>query len=191
MATALARVLPTTPLPSAAEVSRLIGAPSAAEFARARQTFMKMLVQARSADATPAAAAPPAAEATAEAGAAADAEMLAVIGVIFRPVGGVTVEPVIPLADTGTSVSPRLDLCDCQVDAVVAESYSGAALILVDLAETASTTSAVIHGNRLRCRFPGRETSMSLWLAQARVARGDSRWTQPVTRTWPGGCTAC
>jgi hypothetical protein len=168
MATALARVLPTTPPASAAEVSRLIGAPSAAELARARQTFMNMLVQTRSADATPSAAVP-GAEATEEAGAAADAKMQAVIGGIFKPVGGVTVEPVIPLADTGISVSPRLDLCDCQVDAVVAESYSGAALILVDLAETASTTSAVIHGNRLRCRFPGGETSMSLWLAQACV----------------------
>ena len=190
MATALIRVLPTTPPASAAEVSRLIGAPSAAEFARARQTFVNMLIQARGATATPSAAAEPPAgagpatdeaettqetegaeetEATAAAGAAADARMQAVIGVIFRPVGGGTVEPVIPLADTGTSVSPRLDLCDCQVDAVIAESYSGAALILVDLAETASTTSAVIHGNRLRCRFPGGETAMSLWLAQACV----------------------
>lgn len=95
--------------------------------------------------------------------------MQAVIGVILQPVGGVTVEPVIPLADTGISVSPRLDMCDCQVDAVIAESYSGAALILVDLAENASTTSAVIHDNRLRCRFPGGETSMCLWLVQACV----------------------
>jgi hypothetical protein len=96
--------------------------------------------------------------------------MRAVIGVIFRPAGGdATLEPVIPLADTGTSVSPRLDLCDCQVDAVIAESYSGAALILADLTEGASATSAVIHGNRLRCRFPGGETAMSIWLAQACV----------------------
>jgi hypothetical protein len=207
MTTALARVLPTTPPVSGAEVSRLIGAPSAAEFARARQTFTNMLTQARGATVrpAPAAAAPtgqaPASDAAAgtdsadaaptapisatadaektqemkvmgpaaKAGAAADAEMQAVIGVTFRPVGGLTVEPAIPLADTGISVSPRLDMCDCQVDAVIAESYSGAALILVDLAETASTTSAVIHGNRLRCRFPGGETAMSLWLAQACV----------------------
>ena len=190
MATAMARVLPTTPPTSAAEGSRLIDAPSADEVARARQTFMNMLIQARGATATPTAAAEPPAgaapvtdeaeatqetesaeetEGTAKADATADAQMQAVIGAIFKPVGGVTVEPVIPLADTGTGVSPRLDLCDCQVDAVIAESYSGAALILVDLAETASTTSAVIHGNRLRCRFPGGETAMSLWLAQACV----------------------
>jgi hypothetical protein len=205
MATALARVLPATPPASAAEGSRLIGAPSAADYARARQTFTNMLVQARGATVTPTptaappAGAPPAgatlagatpaaatpateeaetteetgraegAEATAKAGAAADAQMQAVIGVLFRPGGDVTVEPVIPLADTGTSVSPRLDLCDCQVDAVIAESYSGPALILVDLTESASTTSAVIHGNRLRCRFPSGETAMSLWLAQACV----------------------
>jgi hypothetical protein len=64
----------------------------------------------------------------------------------------------IPVADTGTSVSLRLDFCDCQVDAVIAGSYSGAGLLVVDF--TANAGSAVFHGNRLRSRFPMGEAAL-------------------------------
>jgi hypothetical protein len=88
-------------------------------------------------------------------------------------------EPAIALAETGTSVSPRLDLADCQVDAVIAESYSGAALIIADLTEDplfgsavvrgTAATSAVVHGSRMRCRFPAGETALGFALAEASV----------------------
>ena len=86
--------------------------------------------------------------------------------------------PGIPVADTGTSVSLRLDLCDCQVDAVIAESYSGAALLMVDLAEDTifstpvlgpPVASAVVHGSRMRCRFPLGETALGFAFAEAYV----------------------
>ena len=63
----------------------------------------------------------------------------------------------IPVADTGTSgVSMRLDLCDCQVDAIIADSYSGAGILVLDL--TTETGSALLHDNRIRNRFPMGET---------------------------------
>jgi hypothetical protein len=72
------------------------------------------------------------------------------------------------VADPGTSVTPRLDISDCQVDAVIAESYSGAAVLVADLSNTA-TASALIHGNRLRTRFPWGETVMGMYLAETSV----------------------
>jgi hypothetical protein len=74
----------------------------------------------------------------------------------------------IPPADTGTSATPRLEVRDCQIDAVLLESYSGAALILVNLTET-PPASAVVHGSRMRCRFPRGEAAMSIWLDEACV----------------------
>ena len=63
----------------------------------------------------------------------------------------------IPVADTGTSgVSMRLDLCDCQVDAIIADSYSGAGILVLDL--TTETGLALLHDNRIRNRFPMGET---------------------------------
>ncbi len=73
----------------------------------------------------------------------------------------------VPVADTGTSVSLRLDVCDCQVDAIIADSYSGAGLVVVDLA--AGESSAVLHGNRFRSRFPMGETVLVSGLSEAAV----------------------
>jgi len=73
----------------------------------------------------------------------------------------------VPVADTGTSVFLRLDVCDCQVDAVIADSYSGAGLLVVDLA--AGESSAVLHGNRIRSRFPMGETVLVSGLSEAAV----------------------
>ena len=48
---------------------------------------------------------------------------------------------------------------DCQVDAVITGSNSGAGLLVVDLAE--ATGSAVIHGSRIRTRFPAGDTALA------------------------------
>ncbi len=73
----------------------------------------------------------------------------------------------VPVADTGTSVSLRLDVCDCQVDAIIADSYSGAGLVVVDLA--AGESSAVLHGNRIRSRFPMGETVLVSGLSESAI----------------------
>ena len=52
----------------------------------------------------------------------------------------------------------RLDLSDCQIDAIIAGSYSGAGLVVVDF--TSDAGSALIHGNRIRSRFLMGETSL-------------------------------
>ena len=93
------------------------------------------------------------------------------IGAVFTRLGlptspGAPVS-VIPVADTGTSVSLRLDLCDCQIDAIIADSYSGAGLFLVDF--TSDAGSALLHGNRIRSRFPGGETALVYGLSEASV----------------------
>jgi IPT/TIG domain len=190
IATALARVLPTTPPISGSLVPRRITAPSAAELARAQQFFTNYYARARGSGAAseavpagaaqapePAAAAPEPAAAAPER--AAEAVVLpTVLSTIFAlPTGAA--EVVIPPADTGTSVSLRLDLADCQVDAVIADSYSGAALIIADLTQDpifpsgaapgAAVASAVVHGNRLRSRFPLGETALGFALAEANV----------------------
>jgi hypothetical protein len=201
----LARVLPTTPPLSGAFASRQIAAPSPAEIARARQLFTAYYIRARGLDAASVAAtgttlasneaagpakakktagppeATPAAEPAGPAGAARAAAMTdlpPVLSTIFRLPPGV-LEPAIALAETGTTVFPRLDLADCQVDAVIAESYSGAALIMADLTEDAlfgsavvqgvPVASAVVHGSRMRCRFPVGETALGFALAEASV----------------------
>ena len=174
IATALARVLPTTPPVNGALVDRRISAPSAVQLALARQTFSAFYAQAKgsgAASGTASAAAADTASATGQsalAPAAEAADLPRAISIVFRPPPGEPAEVDIPVADTGTSVSPRLDLCDCQIDAVIAESYSGAALIMVDLAQSA-VASAVVHGSRIRCRFPLGETALGIWLAEACV----------------------
>jgi hypothetical protein len=206
IATALARVLPATPPVGGSVVPRRIPAPSAAELVRAQQFFTAYYARVRGPGAAseaspavaaeaaqPAKAAGPAAEAARPAGAAPGAEpagsaaaehaaegvvLPPVLSTIFKLPSGAA-EVVIPPADTGTSVSPRLDLADCQVDAVIADSYSGAALIMADLTQDpifpsgvapgAAVASAVVHGNRLRCRFPLGETVLGFALAEASV----------------------
>ena len=87
----------------------------------------------------------------------------------------------VPVADTGTiGVSVRLDLCDCQVDAIVADSYSGAGLLVVDL--TTETGSALLHDNRIRSRFPMGETVLVTGLAggQELVGFGEASVTGNV-----------
>jgi hypothetical protein len=188
MATALARVLPTTPPVSASQIQRRIGAPTPAQLALARQFFTAHYVQVRgpgaASRATPAGPARAAAEVAGPAGspAAAEPAQAAILSPLLNSIlalpPGTTAE-VIPPADTGTSVSPRLDLADCQIDAVIADSFSGAALIIADLSHQTAiasavpagspVASAVVHGNRLRSRFPLGETVLGFAIAQAAV----------------------
>jgi hypothetical protein len=179
IASALARVLPPTPPVNGSVVPRRISAPSTAELARAQQVFTAYYARVRgpgaASQASPAVTAAPAAEVAQE---AATVVLPPLLSTIFTLPAGATAEVIAP-ADTGTSVSPRLDLADCQVDAVIADSYSGAALIMADLTQDpifasgvapgAATASMVMHGNRLRCRFPLGETALGFALAEASV----------------------
>jgi hypothetical protein len=88
----------------------------------------------------------------------------------------------VPVSDTGTSVSLRLDLCDCQIDAVIADSYSGAGLLVVDL--TNDWGSAVLHGNRIRSRFPMGETALVSGLGEAAVT-GNIVANEVLPQVWP------
>ena len=169
IATAIARVLPTTPPAGGAPGSRRIGPPSAAQLDRARQTFTNLFTQLVSSGAAQAARPAGPADAAEEAAAAPQTGDLShLVSIIFKPQGDAAPQEAIQPADTGTSPTPRLEIRDCQIDAVVLESYSGAALILVNLTETGAA-SAVVHGNRMRCRFPRGEVAMCIWLAEASV----------------------
>jgi hypothetical protein len=61
----------------------------------------------------------------------------------------------------------RLDVGDCQIDAVVASSPCGAGLIVADF--SAETGSVLLHDNRIRARFPGGETVFIGRIAEACV----------------------
>ena len=63
--------------------------------------------------------------------------------------------------------SLRLDVGDCQVNALLAGSNSGAGLLIADLAE--ATGSAVLHGNRISTSFPAGDTALVYQLEQATI----------------------
>ena len=200
IATAFARVLPTTPPPVGGPLlPRRIAPPTPVQLARARQILTAYYARVRgpgaaseataagmAAAAGPAGAPPAAGTAKAKKAAkparatraTAAADLPPLLGSIFRLPPGVAAE-VIPVADTGTSVSPRLDVADCQVNAVIAESFSGAALIIADLthdplfpaaaAPGVPVASAVVHGSRMRTRFPLGEAALAFALAEATV----------------------
>jgi hypothetical protein len=78
----------------------------------------------------------------------------------------------VPVAtDTGVGVALRLDMSGCQVDAVLADSYSGGALVVADLSITGSAApgSALIHGNRLRNRFLGGQTAFMVGMGEVAI----------------------
>jgi Family of unknown function (DUF6519)/IPT/TIG domain len=188
IAAAIGQVLPATPPADGSVASATIAAPSAADLNRARQaarTLFAPAVAGPEAGRTAAPAAQPAAPgpASAKSAAAPEAGPAAVtaepiqvnlptsIGVVLGQGTGATVSAagaVIPVADTGVSVSLRLDVCDCQIDAVIAESYSGAGLLVADLSQS-QAASALVHGNRIRSRFPAGEAALGLWLAEGSV----------------------
>ncbi|HUA27949.1 MAG TPA: DUF6519 domain-containing protein [Streptosporangiaceae bacterium] len=186
---AICPVLPATPPADGSVAPATIAVPSAADLNQARQAAGTLFAPAAGSAAgrtaaepaapEPAAPEPASAESAApEAGpaTAATAEAIQInlptsIGVVLGQGTGATVSAtgaVIPVADTGASVLPRLDVCDCQVDAVIAESYSGAGLLVADLSQSQSA-SALVHGNRIRSRFPAGEAVLGLWLAEGSV----------------------
>jgi hypothetical protein len=61
----------------------------------------------------------------------------------------------------------RLDIADNQIDAVLADSYSGAGVVALDL--TATPGSLLVHDNRVRDRFPQGETMLVSGVAEATV----------------------
>ena len=138
LATAIGRVLPATPPAGGPLVPGSIRTPSTAELTLARQAFSAKVT-----------ALPPA------------------IDAIFTKLGASESAAPIPAADTGTSVSLRLDLCDCQVDSIIANSYSGAGLFVADL--TTGAGSALLHGSRIRSRVPGGQTAFALGLGEAAI----------------------
>ena len=188
IATAIGQVLPATPPANGSVAPATIAAPSAADLNRARQAAATLFAPAAAGSAAARTAAPAAqpagpGPASAESAAAPEPGPAAVtaepievnlptsIGVVLGQGTGATVSAtgaVIPVADTGASVTPRLDVCDCQVDAVIAESYSGAGLLVADLSQSQSA-SALVHGNRIRSRFPAGEAVVGLWLAEGSV----------------------
>jgi pSer/pThr/pTyr-binding forkhead associated (FHA) protein len=161
IAGAIGQVLPVTPAEGESLEPGKIRPLDTAQVALARQTFSAIFTNsARSAGSpTAAAAGTPATEEVTEAALKAKASELSPgLGGFLANLGvSAPAAPPIPVADTGTSdVSVRLDLGDCQVDAVIADSYSGAGLLVLDL--TAGTGSALLHDNRIRNRFPMGET---------------------------------
>lgn len=158
MATAMARVLPATPPSQVSAIFRRILVPSEQVIARAQRTF-GAIYSAAAATAGLSQPATPAGEAAAAAG---PGDFTFVIN------PKVFVEQVVvPTSDTGASVTLRLEVCDCQVDAVIASSYSGAGLLVADFSQTQG--SMLLHGCRVRNRFPSGETFSSYLLAEATV----------------------
>jgi hypothetical protein len=90
---------------------------------------------------------------------------------VIAPAIGQVLPPAAPPAvtqvtDTGTGVSLQLDFYGCQVDAVIANSFSGAGLLVMDLAQTGS---ALVHGSRIRNRFSIGEAVLTSGVAQLSV----------------------
>jgi hypothetical protein len=70
----------------------------------------------------------------------------------------VAVEEAVPVAETGTDVYLRLDFSGNQVEAVLADSYSAAGLVVVDF--VADGGSCLVDGSRVRSRFPEGQTML-------------------------------
>jgi hypothetical protein len=81
--------------------------------------------------------------------------------------GGKRPMTIAPVADTGTGMTLQLDLGGCLVDAVVADSYSGSGLLVLDF--TPDPGSALVHDNRIRTRFSLGEAASLIGLTRACV----------------------
>ena len=156
IAGAIGQVLPATPAGGGLLKPGRIHPLDPARVAFARQRLGAIFTNAVRSPGLSTAAAAPEQEVTGAAVEAEVSELPSALSGLLANLGAPTAAS-IPVADTGTSdVSVRLDLCDCQVDAVVADSYSGAGLLVLDL--TAETGSALLHANRIRNRFLMGET---------------------------------
>jgi hypothetical protein len=107
---------------------------------------------------------PTRAKAKAAAAAATEAKTLQPIGTVlnlppdvlgaFEQPGTVELAVEAPAADVGTGASPRIDVRSNQVDAVIADAYSSAGLLVLVASADLDGTSLVCTGNRIRSRVP-------------------------------------
>jgi hypothetical protein len=105
---------------------------------------------------------------------------------VIAPAIGQVLPAIPPAPATGASGPLRLDLRDCQVDAVIAGSNSGAALVVMDLAEAAG--AALVHGSRIRNNFPAGDTALAYGLESAAVT-GNILANEATPAPGPGGTT--
>src|SRR5262249_40391538 len=80
---------------------------------------------------------------------------------VFTQRGAANTAGLVPEADPGTALTPRIDVNGNQVDAVFARSESGAGLLVIAL-DTTGASSLVCANNRIRSRIPAGAT-VSLW----------------------------
>ena len=139
LATAIGQVLPAATAGGGPLVPGSILVPSTAQVAMAGRALTAFLGQGAGTGSPPAGL-PPA------------------TGAVMASSGAAAPTAAVPTADPGTSVTMRLDLSDCQVDAIIAGSYSAAGLLVADFATDAG--SVLLHGNRIRSRFPMGETAL-------------------------------
>jgi hypothetical protein len=80
---------------------------------------------------------------------------------VFTQRGAADVSGLVPEADPGTALTPRIDVNGNQVDAVFARANSGAGLLVVAL-DTTGASSLICGNNRIRSRIPAGAT-VGLW----------------------------
>jgi hypothetical protein len=162
LASAILRVLPDTPPTGDAVGSRIIQPADETTLVKLASGMKSFFGQAAgSLTAPPAASSPPSSP---EISLQENVQALPAIDQLIQQIGAPAQQ--VPVAtDTGVNITLRFDMSDCQVDAVLADSYSGAALIVADL--TAVPGSAILHGNRLRNRFPDGQTALVIGLGDA------------------------
>jgi uncharacterized protein DUF6519 len=80
---------------------------------------------------------------------------------VFTQRGAADVSGLVPEADPGTALTPRIDVNGNQVDAVFARANSGAGLLVVAL-DTTGASSLICANNRIRSRIPAGAT-VGLW----------------------------
>jgi hypothetical protein len=88
-------------------------------------------------------------------------------GVAVTSLGAQVADATSPLAAPPPSLALQLDVSGCQVDAVLASSNSGAGLLVADFVTDAG--SALLHGNRIRSRFPMGGAAVLAGVAQAAI----------------------
>ena len=98
------------------------------------------------------------------------------------PAGG---SPAGPPPGTGPGTILQLDVSGNRVDATLPGSYSGAGLIVADL--TADAGSALIHGNRLRTRFPMGAAALVTGVGEASVTGNLMMNEVPPQASFGGG----
>jgi hypothetical protein len=161
IASAMVRVLPTAPPTGSTPAARIIqpaDQETIAKLATGLKTFFNQISASAATDLDPSAPSPASSPPSfAQALVLGKVSTLPALDNLLNSLG--TVSETVPVAsDTGVSVVLRLNLSGCQVDSVLADSYSGASLLVADLSATPG--SALIHGNRFRNRFPNGQTAL-------------------------------